>query len=62
MKKILSIALVALFTASAVFAGISGYSDLGFGFNTSNGKFGFNPSSALSVDIDIASDAASNVG
>ena len=62
MKKILSIALVALFTASAVFAGISGYSNLGFGFNSSNGKFGFNPDSALSVDIDIASDAASNVG
>lgn len=62
MKKIISIALVALLAASAVFAGISGYSNLGFGFNSSNGKFGFNPASALSVDIDIASDSVSNVG
>ena len=62
MKKIISIALVALFVASTVFAGISGYSNLGFGFNSSNGKFGFSPASALSVDIDIASDSASNVG
>ena len=62
MKKIISIALVALLAASTVFAGISGYSNLGFGFNSSNGKFGFNPASALSVDIDIASDSASNVG
>ena len=62
MKKIISIALVALLAASTVFAGISGYSNLGFGFNSSNGKFGFSPASALSVDIDIASDSASNVG
>ena len=62
MKKIISIAFVALIAASTVFAGISGYSNLGFGFNSSNGKFGFNPASALSVDIDIASDSASNVG
>ena len=62
MKKIISIALVALFVASTVFAGISGYSNLGFGFNSSNGKFGFSPASALSVDIDIASEKAGNVG
>ena len=62
MKKIISIALVALFVASTVFAGISGYSNLGFGFNSSNGKFGFSPASALSVDIDIASEEAGNVG
>ena len=61
MKKIISIALVALFVASTVFAGISGYSNLGFGFNSSNGKFGFSPASALSVDIDIASEKAGNV-
>lgn len=62
MKKILSIALVAILAASTVFAGISGYSNLGFGFNSASGKFGFNPASALSVDIDIASEEASNVG
>lgn len=62
MKKIISIALVALFVANSVFAGISGYSNLGFGFNSSNGKFGFSPASALSVDIDIASEEAGNVG
>lgn len=62
MKKIISIALVALIAASTVFAGISGYSNLGFGFNSSNGKFGFNPASALSVDIDISSEEAGNVG
>ena len=49
MKKIISIAFVALIAASTVFAGISGYSNLGFGFNSSNGKFGFSPASALSV-------------
>ena len=53
--------MVALFVASTVFAGISGYSNLGFGFNSSNGKFGFSPASALSVDIDIASEKAGNV-
>ena len=62
MKKIISIALVALLAASTVFAGISGYSNLGFGFNFSNGEFGFSPASALSVDIDIASEEAGNVG
>ena len=62
MKKIISIALVALLAASTVFAGISGYSNLGFGFNSSNGTFGFSPASALSVDIDVASDEAANVG
>ncbi len=62
MKKILTIALVALLAAGSVFAGLSGYSNLGFGYNSASGKFGFNPASALSVDIDVATADGSNVG
>ena len=62
MKKILTIALIAVIAASSVFAGISGYSNLGFGYNSQNGKFGFSPASALSVDIDVATAEGSNVG
>ena len=62
MKKILTIALVALLAASSVFAGLSGYSNLGFGYNSKSGKFGFNPSSALSIDLDVATAEGSNIG
>ena len=34
MKKILTIALVALLASTSVFAGLSGYSNLGFGYNS----------------------------
>jgi len=62
MKKILTIALVALIAASSVFAGLSGYSYLGFGYNSQSGKFGFSPESALSIDLDVATADGSNVG
>ena len=62
MKKILTIALVALLAASSVFAGLSGYSYLGFGFNSASGAFGFNPAAALSVDVDVATADGSKVG
>jgi hypothetical protein len=62
MKKILTIALVALLAAGTAFAGLSGYSNLGFGYNSQSGSFGFSPSSALSVDIDVATADGSNVG
>ena len=62
MKKILTIALVALLAAGSVFAGLSGYSNLGFGYNSKSGKFGFNPESALTVDLDVATAEGSNIG
>ncbi len=62
MKKILTIALVALLAASSVFAGLSGYSNLGFGYNSSSKKFGFNPASGLNIDLDVATADGSKVG
>ena len=62
MKKILTIALVALLASTSVFAGLSGYSNLGFGYNSQSGKFGFNPAAALSVDLDVASEEAGSIG
>ena len=48
MKKILSIALVALLATSAVFAGLSGKAVLNLGANFDNGAWGFANSTELS--------------
>ena len=55
MKKILSIALVALLAASTVFAGFSGNAKVAFGYDSKDGKYGFDNSVSFDVDYEIAS-------
>ena len=54
MKKILSIALVALLAASA-FAGFSGEANVGLGYNWETGAFGFSNGTGFDVNLDLAS-------
>ena len=54
MKKILSIALVALLAASA-FAGFSGEANVGLGYNWETGDFGFSNGTGFNVNLDLAS-------
>ena len=62
MKKILSIALVALLAASTVFAGISGDASLSLGYNFKDGSYGFSNDNSVSVNLDLASETAESVG
>lgn len=55
MKKILSIALVALFAASTVFAGISGAASVGLGYNLEDKSYGFSNSTESTVTFELAS-------
>ncbi len=62
MKKILTIALVAILAASTTFAAFSGKATLGLGYNTESKAYGFSNGSEFSVDIDVASAEAGSVG
>lgn len=62
MKKILSIALVALLVASTAFAGFSGKASLSLGYNTETEAYGFSNGKEFSVDLDVASETAEAVG
>ena len=62
MKKILSIALVALLVASTAFAGFSGKAKLSLGYNTETKSYGFSNGQEFSVDLDVASETAEAVG
>ena len=62
MKKILSIALVALLAASTVFAGLSGKATLSLGYDTESGNYGFSNGKDFSVSLDLASETAESVG
>ena len=61
MKKILSIALVALLATSAVFAGFSGSATLGLGYNFENDKYGFSNSNKFDLDFELATAEAEAV-
>ena len=61
MKKILSIALVALLAASTVFAGLSGKATLSLGYNTESGSYGFSNGKEFGVDFDVASETVESV-
>ena len=61
MKKILSIALVALLAASTVFAGFSGNAKVAFGYDTTSKKYGFANSTGVTVDVDLATADAEKV-
>ena len=62
MKKILSIALVALLVASTAFAGFSGKASLSLGYDTESESYGFSNGKQFSVDLDVASETAEAVG
>ena len=62
MKKILSIAMVALLVASTAFAGFSGKASLSLGYDTESESYGFSNGKQFSVDLDVASETAEAVG
>ena len=62
MKKILSIALVALLVASTAFAGFSGEASLSLGYDTESESYGFSNGKDFSVDLDVASETAEAKG
>ncbi len=54
MKKILSIASVAILTASTLFAGVTGNAKVAFGYDTTSKEYGFKNSTGFEVDLDLA--------
>ena len=54
MKKILSIASVAILTASTLFAGVTGNAKVAFGYDTTSKAYGFKNSTGFDVDLDLA--------
>ncbi len=62
MKKILTIALVALLAASSVFAAsISGNATVKLGYDTTSKEYGFVNSKSVTANIELASETAENV-
>ena len=61
MKKILSIALVALLAASTVFAGISGNASVSLGFDTTSKVYGMSNGKSIDADIELAAETAEKV-
>mgnify|MGYP004650683793 CR=1 FL=1 len=62
MKKILSIASVAILTASTLFAGVTGNANVAFGYDTTSKEYGFKNSTGLTVDVDLATAEAEAKG
>ena len=62
MKKILTIALVALLAASTAFAGFSGKATLSLGYDTESKEYGFVNGDSFSVDLDLATESAEKAG
>ena len=62
MKKILSIALVALLAASTVFAGFSGNAKVALGYDTTSKDYGFKNSNSFDVNVDLATAEAETKG
>ena len=62
MKKILSIALVAILAASTVFAGFSGKATLSLGYDTTSKFYGLKNGTGVSASIELAADTAEVVG
>ena len=58
MKKILTIALVALLAASSVFAGFSGSASVGFGYNLEKRDFGFSNTNSTKLEYEITTGSA----
>lgn len=62
MKKIISIALVALLVAGTAFAGFSGDASISLGYNFKDGSYGFANGNSVDVNLDLASETAEAVG
>ncbi len=58
MKKILTIALVALLATASVFADFTGSATLGFGYNFEERQFGFSNTTATTLEYEITSGKA----
>ena len=61
MKKILSIALVALLAASTVFAGISGSASVSLGYDTTSKVYGMSNGSGIDANIELSTETAEKV-
>ncbi len=61
MKKILTIALVALLAASTAFAGLTGSASLGLGYNFEDETYGFSNDSEIKVTYELTSEEAEKV-
>ena len=61
MKKILSIALVALLAASTVFAGISGDASVSLGYDTTSKAYGITNDSGVTAKIELATEEVEKV-
>jgi hypothetical protein len=53
MKKISAVLLVLVLVGSVVFAGFTGSATTSFGYNLDSGKYGFDNSKAVSVDVNF---------
>ena len=62
MKKIISIALVALFVAITAFAGFTGDASLSLGYNFKDSSYGFSNDNSVNVNLDLSSETAEAVG
>ena len=62
MKKILTVALVALLATASVFAGLSGKATLNLGYDFESGDYGFLNGKAFNLDLDVASETAEKAG
>ena len=61
MKKILTIALVALLATASVFAGLSGKAKLALGYDFENGNYGFSNGKEFALTMDIAEETKESV-
>ena len=62
MKKILSIALVALLAASTVFAGFTGKASVGLGYNFQDESYGMSNSTETKVTFEATTEEAGKDG
>ena len=61
MKKILTIALVALLATASVFAGISGSASVSLGYDTTSKLYGMSNSSSIDANIELSTETAEKV-
>ena len=61
MKKILTIALVALLATASVFAGLSGKAKLALGYDFENGNYGFSNGKEFALTMNIAEETKESV-
>ena len=62
MKKILSIALVALLATASVFAGLSGKAKLNLGYDFESESYGFSNGKSFGLDLDLSSETVEKAG